>query len=109
MEFTIKSGSPEKQRSACVVVGVFDNRNALISTPYGEVRDPNYFVNTKGVEARTETEVTAIDLATRHLTLRGPLGGEITGLDPQPRTGGHGYCAGRQHESDDVEMRLEPR
>ena len=26
MEFTIKSGSPEKQRSACVVVGVFDNR-----------------------------------------------------------------------------------
>ena len=27
MEFTIKSGSPEKQRSACVVVGVFDNRD----------------------------------------------------------------------------------
>src|ERR1043166_3484434 len=26
MEFTIKSGSPEKQRSACVVVGVFDTR-----------------------------------------------------------------------------------
>ncbi len=26
MEFSIKSGSPEKQRSACVVVGVFDHR-----------------------------------------------------------------------------------
>ncbi|MDR2244206.1 MAG: leucyl aminopeptidase [Burkholderiales bacterium] len=26
MEFTIKSGNPEKQRTACVVVGVFDNR-----------------------------------------------------------------------------------
>ena len=26
MEFTIKSGSPEKQRTACVVMGVFDNR-----------------------------------------------------------------------------------
>ena len=29
MEFTIKSGSPEKQRSACVVVGVFDNRKLV--------------------------------------------------------------------------------
>jgi Leucyl aminopeptidase len=31
MEFTIKSGSPEKQRSACVVVGVFDNRKPSLS------------------------------------------------------------------------------
>ena len=31
MEFTIKSGSPEKQRSACVVVGVFDNRKLSLS------------------------------------------------------------------------------
>ena len=31
MEFTIKSGSPEKQRSACVVVGVFDNRKPSVS------------------------------------------------------------------------------
>ena len=26
MEYTVKSGNPEKQRSACVVVGVFENR-----------------------------------------------------------------------------------
>src|SRR5471032_2819026 len=26
MEFSIKSGSPEKQRSGCVVVGIFDAR-----------------------------------------------------------------------------------
>ncbi|MEP2789232.1 MAG: M17 family peptidase N-terminal domain-containing protein, partial [Kangiellaceae bacterium] len=26
MEFNVKSGNPEKQRSACVVVGVFDSR-----------------------------------------------------------------------------------
>jgi leucyl aminopeptidase len=26
MEFSIKSGSPEKQRTGCVVVGIFDNR-----------------------------------------------------------------------------------
>ncbi len=31
MEFSIKSGSPEKQRSACVVVGVFESRK--LSTP----------------------------------------------------------------------------
>jgi leucyl aminopeptidase len=31
LEFTIKSGSPEKQRSACVVVGVFDNRKLSLS------------------------------------------------------------------------------
>ena len=31
MEFTIKSGSPEKQRSACVVIGVFDNRKPSLS------------------------------------------------------------------------------
>jgi leucyl aminopeptidase len=31
MEFSIKSGSPEKQRSGCVVVGVFDGRK--LSTP----------------------------------------------------------------------------
>src|SRR3989442_4670140 len=31
MEFTIKSGSPEKQRSACVVVGVCDNRKPSLS------------------------------------------------------------------------------
>ena len=31
MEFNIKSGSPEKQRSACVVVGVFDNRKLSLS------------------------------------------------------------------------------
>src|SRR4029453_18110578 len=31
MEFTIKSGSPEKQRSACVVGGVFDNRKLSLS------------------------------------------------------------------------------
>ena len=25
MEFSVKSGSPEKQRSACIVVGVFED------------------------------------------------------------------------------------
>ncbi len=36
MEFSIKSGSPEKQRSACVVVGVFEPRKLSLA---GEVID----------------------------------------------------------------------
>lgn len=31
MEFSIKSGSPEKQRSACVVVGVFESRKLTLT------------------------------------------------------------------------------
>lgn len=31
MEFNIKSGSPEKQRTACVVVGVFESRKLALS------------------------------------------------------------------------------
>ncbi|MCL2524147.1 MAG: leucyl aminopeptidase [Betaproteobacteria bacterium] len=31
MEFSIKSGSPEKQRSACVVVGVFESRRLTLA------------------------------------------------------------------------------
>ena len=30
MEFSIKSGSPEKQRSACVVIGVFESRRLTV-------------------------------------------------------------------------------
>lgn len=62
------------------VAGVFNNRNALISTPYGEVRDPNFFVNTKGISARTETEVTAIDRTQRTVTCRDLKSGVIDQL-----------------------------
>ena len=36
MEFSIKSGNPEKQRGACVVVGVFESRKL---TPSAESID----------------------------------------------------------------------
>ncbi|MBU1980538.1 MAG: leucyl aminopeptidase, partial [Gammaproteobacteria bacterium] len=36
MEFSIKSGSPEKQRSACVVIGVFEPRKLALA---GEIID----------------------------------------------------------------------
>lgn len=64
-EVTIIQRASEMSMASCgypyFVAGVFNNRNALLSTPYGEVRDPHFFVNTKGITARTETEVTSID------------------------------------------------
>lgn len=73
-EVTIIQKAPEMSMASCgypyFVGGAFDNRNSLISTPYGEVRDPDFFVNTKGIIARTETEVTAIDRQNKTVTCR---------------------------------------
>ena len=64
-EVTIIQKAPEMSMASCgypyFVAGVFNNRSALLSTPYGEVRDPGFFAETKGIRARTETEVTSID------------------------------------------------
>jgi NADPH-dependent 2,4-dienoyl-CoA reductase/sulfur reductase-like enzyme/rhodanese-related sulfurtransferase len=73
-EVTIIQKAPEMSMASCgypyYVAGVFNNRNALLSTPYGEVRDPHFFVNTKGIAARTETEVIAIDRERRVVQCR---------------------------------------
>ncbi len=45
------------------VGGVFDDRNMLLATPTGVVRDPGFFLKTKNIRALTETEVVAIDRA----------------------------------------------
>ena len=45
--------------------GTFDNRNQLICTPTGVVRDPGFFAKAKGVDAKVLTEVTAIDPKTK--------------------------------------------
>ncbi len=73
-EVTVIQKAPEMSMASCgypyFVGGVFDNRNALLSTPYGEVRDPNFFLHTKGVTARTETEVVAIDRQSHNVCCR---------------------------------------
>ncbi|MGE4351448.1 MAG: FAD-dependent oxidoreductase [Bdellovibrionales bacterium] len=43
------------------VGGTFDQRAMLISTAYGAVRDPSFFMKTKGIDARTLTEAVSID------------------------------------------------
>jgi NADPH-dependent 2,4-dienoyl-CoA reductase/sulfur reductase-like enzyme/rhodanese-related sulfurtransferase len=80
-EVTIIQKAPEMSMASCgypyFIGGVFNNRNALLSTPYGEVRDPHFFVNTKGIQARTETEVTAIDPERRTVHCRGIKSGTV--------------------------------
>jgi NADPH-dependent 2,4-dienoyl-CoA reductase/sulfur reductase-like enzyme/rhodanese-related sulfurtransferase len=73
-EVTVIQKAPEMSTASCgypyYVGGVFDNRSALLSTPYGEVRDPHFFAHTKGVQARTETEAVAIDRQNRTIRCR---------------------------------------
>jgi NADPH-dependent 2,4-dienoyl-CoA reductase/sulfur reductase-like enzyme/rhodanese-related sulfurtransferase len=80
-EVTIIQKAPEMSMASCgypyFVGGVFNNRNSLLSTPYGEVRDPHFFVNTKGILARTETEVTAIDRTARTVRCRDLKSGAV--------------------------------
>jgi NADPH-dependent 2,4-dienoyl-CoA reductase/sulfur reductase-like enzyme/rhodanese-related sulfurtransferase len=52
------------------VGGVFNERNMLISAPTGVVRDPQFFMAAKGIDARIETEVTRIDPKARKLECR---------------------------------------
>jgi NADPH-dependent 2,4-dienoyl-CoA reductase/sulfur reductase-like enzyme/rhodanese-related sulfurtransferase len=58
------------------VGGCFDDRNQLISTPAGVVRDSKFFLNAKGIDARTETEATAIDRPAHKITCRNLRTGE---------------------------------
>ncbi|WP_027184224.1 FAD-dependent oxidoreductase [Desulfovibrio inopinatus] len=56
---------PELSMASCgypyYIGGTFDDRNQLICTPTGVVRDPGFFAKAKGVEAMVRTEVTEID------------------------------------------------
>jgi len=56
--------------------GVFDDRNQLISTPTGEIRDPAFFASAKGVTALTRTEAVDIDRAAKRLACRNVATGQ---------------------------------
>ena len=48
------------------VGGFFDDRNMLICTPTGVIRNPQFYFNAKAIDARVNTEVTAIDREEAH-------------------------------------------
>ena len=56
---------PDLSMASCgypyYVGGYFDDRNMLLSTGTGVTRDPLFYLNAKGIAARTNTEATAID------------------------------------------------
>ncbi|MBW2561351.1 MAG: FAD-dependent oxidoreductase [Deltaproteobacteria bacterium] len=62
------------------VGGYFDDRNMLLCTPTGVTRDPLFYLNAKGIEARTNTEVTAIDRENKTVSCTNLLTGETESL-----------------------------
>ncbi|MEE9935790.1 MAG: FAD-dependent oxidoreductase [Deltaproteobacteria bacterium] len=63
------------------VGGFFNDRNQLLCTPAGTVRNPMFYLNAKDIEARVNTEVTAIDRKNKTLSFRNLASGE-TGTLP---------------------------
>ncbi|QGY39085.1 pyridine nucleotide-disulfide oxidoreductase [Pseudodesulfovibrio cashew] len=64
-DVTLLQKAPELSMASCgypyYIGGNFDERSALLATPTGVVRDEAFFAAAKGVKARVNTEVTAID------------------------------------------------
>lgn len=72
-EIVILERGPDLSMASCgypyYVGGVFDDRNMLLTTPAGVVRNPTFYLKAKGIIARTGTEVTAIDRAAKAVTI----------------------------------------
>jgi len=73
-EVTIIQKSDDFSMASCgypyYVGGFFDNRNQLIATPTGTVRDSKFFLNAKGITAIASTEVIAINRDEKTVTAR---------------------------------------
>jgi NADPH-dependent 2,4-dienoyl-CoA reductase/sulfur reductase-like enzyme/rhodanese-related sulfurtransferase len=63
------------------VGGVFDDRNQLICTPAGIVRDPTFFDKAKRIEALTRTEAIAIDRTAKTVTCKHLPTGELRTIE----------------------------
>lgn len=64
-EIVILQKDPDLSMASCgypyYVGGCFDDRNALLSTSTGVIRNPLFYLNAKDIEAKVNTEVTAVD------------------------------------------------
>jgi NADPH-dependent 2,4-dienoyl-CoA reductase/sulfur reductase-like enzyme/rhodanese-related sulfurtransferase len=56
--------------------GFFNDRNMLLGTPTGVTRNPQFYLNAKDIEAKVNTEVTAIDRNGRTVSFRNTVTGE---------------------------------
>jgi len=73
-DITLIQREPDLSMASCgfpyYVGGTFDDRNLLICTPAGIVRDPNFYGKAKGIKALVETEAVRIDRAARTVTYK---------------------------------------
>ena len=81
-EITIIQKDPDLSMAACgypyYAGGTFDDRNRLVCTPTGVVRDAKFFLNAKGIAALTLTEATTIDPQNKLATCRDLATGETS-------------------------------
>ena len=81
-EVTIIQKAPDLSMASCgypyYVGGFFDDRNQLLCTPTGVVRDPKFFLNAKGITAITDTEVTSIDREAKTVVARNLKTGDVS-------------------------------
>ena len=73
-EVTIIQDGPDFSMASCgypyYVGGFFDDRNELICTPTGVVRDAKFYLKAKGITAIPNTRVLAIDRASKKVMCR---------------------------------------
>jgi len=79
-EVTILQKDGDLSMASCgypyYVGGYFDDRNMLICTPTGVIRNPQFYMNAKDIAARVNTEATAIDRTKRTVSFRHTVTGE---------------------------------
>ena len=77
---TLIQREPDLSMASCgypyYIGGVFDDRNLLICTPAGIVRDPSFFDKAKRIDALIETEALSIDRAGKTVTCKHLASGE---------------------------------
>ncbi len=73
-EIIIIQKDPDLSMASCgypyYVGGFFDDRNMLLSTPTGVTRDPKFYINAKGITAKTQTEAIQIDRLNKNVMCR---------------------------------------
>lgn len=84
-EITMIQKSPDLSMASCgfpyYVGGFFDERNKLLCTPTGVVRDPKFYWNAKGIVAMVNTEVSSIDRVKKCVEYKDLISGETDCLE----------------------------
>lgn len=84
-DIIILQKDPDLSMASCgypyYVGGYFDDRNMLLSTSTGVTRDPVFYLNAKGISAKTNTEATSIDRNNKTVSYKDMLSGEAGSLE----------------------------